>query len=62
MLIQLLALGSARPRCLPGINFLHLLGEDEAASDVLFSIAFDMVDAQWLAMNASCMQFNELSR
>ncbi|XP_040371387.1 ELMO domain-containing protein A isoform X2 [Rosa chinensis] len=60
MLIQLLDLWSARPRCLPGINFVKLLGEDEAAFDVLFCIAFEMVDAQWLAMNASYMQFNDV--
>lgn len=36
--------------------------EDEAAFDVLFCIAFEMVDAQWLAMNASYMQFNVTSQ
>ncbi|XP_050379946.1 uncharacterized protein LOC126797348 [Argentina anserina] len=58
MLIQLLDLWSTRPSRLPGMNFVKLLGEDEAAFDVLFCIAFEMVDAQWLAMNASYMQFN----
>lgn len=60
MLIQMLDLCSARPRCLTGINFVKLLGEDEGAFDVLFCIAFEMVDAQWLAMNASYMQFNDV--
>ncbi|CAL8140090.1 unnamed protein product [Prunus armeniaca] len=58
MLIKMLDLCSAKPRCLPGINFVRLLGEDEAAFDVLYCIAFEMVDAQWLAMHASYMQFN----
>ncbi|CAN6574449.1 unnamed protein product [Malus baccata var. baccata] len=38
----------------------ELLAEDEAAFDVLYCIAFEMVDAQWLAVNASYMQFNEV--
>ncbi|XP_048435055.1 ELMO domain-containing protein B isoform X7 [Pyrus x bretschneideri] len=60
MLIKMLDLCSEKPRCLPGINFVKLLGEDEAAFDVLYCIAFEMVDAQWLAMHASYMQFNEV--
>lgn len=32
--------------------------EDQEAFDVLFCIAFQMMDAQWLAMHASYMQFN----
>ncbi|KAH7576896.1 hypothetical protein JRO89_XS01G0172200 [Xanthoceras sorbifolium] len=61
MLIQMLDLYSAKPRCLPGINFVRLLGEDEEAFDVLYCIAFEMMDAQWLAMHASYMEFNVLS-
>lgn len=60
MLIQMLDLYSARPRCLPGVNFVKLLGEDEEAFDVLYCIAFEMMDAQWLAMHASYMEFNEV--
>ncbi|CAK9157639.1 unnamed protein product [Ilex paraguariensis] len=60
MLIQMLDLYSAKPRCLPGINFVKLLGEDEEAFDVLYCIAFEMMDAQWLAMHASYMEFNSL--
>lgn len=95
-----------KPRCLPGVNFVRLLGgavqmkfhthfhfpflslslviiksfklkdwlvsdimdlccfmtkhsaEDEAAFDVLYCIAFELMDAQWLAMHASYMEFN----
>ncbi|KAJ6878192.1 hypothetical protein Peur_065948 [Populus x canadensis] len=60
MLIQMLDLRSEKPRCLPGVTFVKLLGEDESAFDVLFCIAFEMMDAQWLAMRASYMEFNEV--
>ncbi|KAF5935000.1 hypothetical protein HYC85_026129 [Camellia sinensis] len=62
MLIQMLELDSEKPRCLPGMNFVKLLGEDEEAFDVLYCIAFEMMDAQWLAMRASYMEFNEVLR
>ena len=35
--------------------------EDEEAFDVLYCIAFEMMDAPWLAMHASYMEFNVLS-
>ncbi|XP_057984399.1 uncharacterized protein LOC110668212 isoform X2 [Hevea brasiliensis] len=60
MLIQMLDLQSEKPKCLPGKNFVRLLGEDEAAFDVLFCAAFELMDAQWLAMQASYMEFNEV--
>lgn len=31
--------------------------EDEEAFDILYCIAFELMDAQWLAMEASYMQF-----
>ncbi|XVF66861.1 hypothetical protein PTKIN_Ptkin10aG0072600 [Pterospermum kingtungense] len=60
MLIQMLDLSSEKPKNLPGFNFLKLLGEDEEAFDVLYCIAFELMDAQWLAMQASYMEFNEV--
>ncbi|XP_038900732.1 ELMO domain-containing protein A isoform X4 [Benincasa hispida] len=60
MLIQMLDLNSEKPRCLPGLNFLRLLGENEEAFDVLYCVAFELMDAQWLAMHASYMEFNEV--
>ncbi|KAE8679966.1 (RS)-norcoclaurine 6-O-methyltransferase-like [Hibiscus syriacus] len=60
MLIQMLGLLSEKPSNLPGLNFLKLLGEDEQAFDVLYCIAFEMVDAQWLAMRASYMEFKKV--
>lgn len=62
MLIQMLDLYSAKPRCLPGLNFVRVLGEDEEAFNVLYCVAFAMMDAQWLAMKASYMEFNEVLR
>ncbi|XP_015880576.3 uncharacterized protein LOC107416581 isoform X2 [Ziziphus jujuba] len=59
MLIRMLELYMAKPKCLPGINFVRLLG-DEEAFDVLYCIAFELMDAQWLAMQASYMEFNEV--
>ncbi|XP_019453717.1 PREDICTED: ELMO domain-containing protein A isoform X1 [Lupinus angustifolius] len=60
MLIQMLDLCSGKPRCIPGMNFVKLLGENEEAFNILYCIAFKMMDAQWLAMNASYMNFNEV--
>ena len=36
------------------------IAEDEEAFDVLYCMAFEMMDAQWLAMRASYMEFNVL--
>lgn len=36
---------------------MHLTAENEDAFDILFCIAFEMMDAQWLAMHASYMNF-----
>lgn len=35
--------------------------EDECAFDMLYCVAFEMLDAQWLAMRASYMEFNVCS-
>jgi hypothetical protein len=43
---------------LAGIRFLELLNEDEMAFDNLYCVAFQMMDAQWLAKRASYMEFN----
>ncbi|KAF1885270.1 hypothetical protein Lal_00029159 [Lupinus albus] len=60
MLIQMLDLYSGKPRCIAGMNFVKLLGENEEAFNILYCIAFKMMDEQWLAMNASYMNFNAL--
>ncbi|KAK9052002.1 hypothetical protein SSX86_028630 [Deinandra increscens subsp. villosa] len=60
MLTEMLELYLVKPRCQQCINFVKILGEDEDAFDVLYCIAFVMMDAQWLAMHASYMEFNEV--
>ncbi|GFP78799.1 elmo domain-containing protein a [Phtheirospermum japonicum] len=42
------------------IQMLDLHSEDEDAFDILYCITFAMMDAQWLAMHASYMEFNEV--
>ncbi|KAG9130536.1 hypothetical protein Leryth_011793 [Lithospermum erythrorhizon] len=48
------------PSTLAGIRFLELLSVDDMAFDNLFCIAFEMLDARWLAKRASYMEFNEV--
>ncbi|XP_058750678.1 uncharacterized protein LOC131623681 [Vicia villosa] len=60
MLVQMLDLQSVHPSSLSGIYFLRLLEEDEMAFDILFCIAFQMMDAQWLAKRATYMEFNDV--
>jgi len=60
MLAQMLDLRSGKPTSIAGIRFLELLREDEMAFDNLYCIAFEMMDAQWLAKRASYMEFNEV--
>ncbi|XP_076898223.1 uncharacterized protein LOC143551734 [Bidens hawaiensis] len=60
MLTEMLELYLVKPRYQHCINFVKLLGEDEEAFDVLYCIAFVMMDAHWLAMRASYMEFNEV--
>uniref|UniRef100_A0ACD5XV89 Uncharacterized protein n=1 Tax=Avena sativa TaxID=4498 RepID=A0ACD5XV89_AVESA len=40
--------------------FVQLLEDDEMAFDNLFCVAFQILDAQWLARRASYMEFNEV--
>ncbi|KAK6942101.1 ELMO domain [Dillenia turbinata] len=60
MLAQMLDLQSGKPASLVGRRFLELLGEDEMAFDILYCVAFRMMDAQWLAKRASYMDFNDV--
>lgn len=59
-LVQMLDIQSGKPTTMAGIRFLDLLIEDEMAFDNLYCIAFQMMDAQWLAMRASYMEFNDV--
>ncbi|KAK9289705.1 hypothetical protein L1049_007864 [Liquidambar formosana] len=60
MLAQMLDLQSGKPNSLAGMQFLELLREDEMAFDDLYCVAFQMMDAQWLAKHASYMEFNDV--
>ncbi|KAF5202709.1 Elmo domain-containing protein a [Thalictrum thalictroides] len=60
MLVQMLGLHSGKPTTAAGIRFLEFLKEDEVAFDNLYCVAFQMMDAQWLAKHASYMDFNEV--
>ncbi|KAJ0015259.1 hypothetical protein Pint_20810 [Pistacia integerrima] len=60
MLIQMLDLQSGKPSSLAGIRFLEILKEEEMAFDNLYCVAFQMMDAQWLAKRASYMEFNDV--
>ncbi|GMI65015.1 hypothetical protein like AT3G03610 [Hibiscus trionum] len=58
MLQQMLDLESEKPSSKAGRLFLELLAEDEMAFDNLYCVAFQMLDAQWLAKQATYMEFN----
>ncbi|CAK7341677.1 unnamed protein product [Dovyalis caffra] len=60
MLAQMLDLQTGKPSTLAGVRFLELLAEDDMAFDNLYCIAFQMMDAQWLAKRASYMEFNDV--
>ncbi|KAG5041895.1 hypothetical protein JHK87_005810 [Glycine soja] len=60
MLAQMLDLQAGLPSSSSGIHFLKLLEEDEMAFDILFCVAFQMMDAQWLAKRATYMEFNDV--
>ncbi|RWR79669.1 ELMO/CED-12 family protein isoform 1 [Cinnamomum micranthum f. kanehirae] len=56
----MLDLLSGGPTSVAGIRSLEQLGEDEEAFDNLFCVAFQIMDAQWLAKHASYMEFNDV--
>ncbi|KAK8690009.1 hypothetical protein V6N13_088714 [Hibiscus sabdariffa] len=53
-------LPAEKPSSTAGRLFLELLVEDEMAFDNLYCVAFKMLDAQWLAKQATYMEFNEI--
>lgn len=62
MLIQMLDLEVAKPRTLVGATFLKFLSENDSAFDLLYCIAFKLLDRQWLEMHASYMDFNAVMK
>ncbi|KAI3905228.1 hypothetical protein MKX01_017474 [Papaver californicum] len=51
-----------KPRTMTGIVFLKLLEENDDAFDILCCRTFKLMDQQWLAMNASYMDFNTVMK
>ncbi|XP_056862623.1 uncharacterized protein LOC108846383 isoform X3 [Raphanus sativus] len=62
MLIQMLDLEAVKPRTIVGATFLKFLSENESAFDILYCIAFKLMDQQWLSMRASYMEFNTVMK
>ncbi|XP_010469207.1 PREDICTED: ELMO domain-containing protein A-like [Camelina sativa] len=62
MLIQMLDLEAVKPRSVVGETFLRFLSVNESAFDLLYCIAFKLMDQQWLSMRASYMEFNTVMK
>lgn len=60
MIMQMLDLQSTKPRTFVRAVFIQMLSEDEWAFDLLYCVAFLVMDKQWLEKNASYMDFNEI--
>ncbi|CAN1765484.1 ELMO domain-containing protein A [Linum perenne] len=61
-LAQMLDLQKGKPKTQAGIRFIEMLERDEMAFDNLYCVAFQMMDAQWLAKRASYMEFNDVMK
>lgn len=62
MLTQMLDIEAVKPRNLVGASFLKFLADNESAFDLLYCIAFKLMDHQWLVMRASYMDFNAVMK
>ncbi|GAU16636.1 hypothetical protein TSUD_325860 [Trifolium subterraneum] len=51
---------AAKPRTFIRTVFLQMLSENEWAFDLLYCVAFVVMDKQWLETNATYMQFNDI--
>ncbi|XP_068666017.1 uncharacterized protein [Aristolochia californica] len=60
MIIQMLDLHSTKSRTFVRTVFVQMLSENEWAFDLLYCVAFMVMDKQWLAKNASYMEFNDI--
>ncbi|XP_057984871.1 uncharacterized protein LOC110634970 isoform X2 [Hevea brasiliensis] len=58
MIMQMLDLDASKPRTFVTSVFLHMLSENEWAFDLLYCMAFVVMDKQWLGRNATYMEFN----
>ncbi|KAL2330043.1 hypothetical protein Fmac_017624 [Flemingia macrophylla] len=60
MLAQMLDLQAGVPSSSSGVHFLKFLEVDEMAFDILFFVAFQMIDAQGPARRATYTEFNDV--
>ncbi|XP_022775651.1 ELMO domain-containing protein A-like [Durio zibethinus] len=60
MIIQMLDLDATKPRTFIRSVFLQMLSENEWAFDLLYCMAFVVMDKQWLERNATYMEFNDI--
>lgn len=60
MLIQMLDLGASKRRTFVRTVFLQMLSENEWAFDLLYCVAFVVMDKQWLERSATYMEFNDV--
>ncbi|EXC06152.1 ELMO domain-containing protein A [Morus notabilis] len=60
MIMQMLDLDALKPRTFVRAVFLQILSENEWAFDLLYCVAFVVMDKQWLERNATYMEFNDV--
>ncbi|KAL1804546.1 hypothetical protein DCAR_0936199 [Daucus carota subsp. sativus] len=60
MIMQMLELHSTKPASLARSVFIQMLSENEWAFDLLYCVAFVVMDKQWLQRNATYMEFNDV--
>ncbi|GMQ00406.1 hypothetical protein CsSME_00047504 [Camellia sinensis var. sinensis] len=60
MIMQMLDLDATKSRTFVRTVFLQMLSENEWAFDLLYCVAFVVMDKQWLEKNATYMQFNDV--
>ncbi|OWM89759.1 hypothetical protein CDL15_Pgr024507 [Punica granatum] len=60
MIMQMLDLEATKPRTFVRAVFLQMLSENEWAFDLLYCVAFVVIDKQWLERNATYMEFNDV--
>ncbi|KAG5236429.1 ELMO domain-containing protein [Salix suchowensis] len=60
MIMQMLDLDAMKPRTFVRSVFLQILSENEWAFDLLYCVAFAVMDNQWLQRNATYMEFNDV--
>ncbi|XP_028771950.1 ELMO domain-containing protein A isoform X2 [Neltuma alba] len=60
MIMQMLDLDAIKPRSFVRPIFLQMLSENEWAFDLLYCVAFVVMDKLWLDRNATYMEFNDI--